>query len=90
MAIIVLHLEHFWGRIILDFVKRKQGGGLWSILDRNVLKKIKTLVYPPLELDSVYHLCLSISIDSLPMKVMFLPLEADVDAQVMALQFGGP
>ena len=47
-------------------------------------------MYLPLKLDSVYHLWLTLSLDCLPMKMRFIPLEADIDAEVVALRFEWP
>ena len=44
----------------------------------------------PLDLDSVYHLWLLLILDSLPLKVRFIPLDADMDAEVVALFCEGP
>ena len=41
-------------------------------------------MYLPMNLDYVYHLCLPLSLDSLPIKYRFLPMGADMGAEVMA------
>ena len=43
-------------------------------------------MYLPLKLDTVYHLCIPLSLDSLPNKVSFIPLEAEMYAEAMTLR----
>ena len=42
-------------------------------------------MYIPLNLNSLYHLWLPLSLGSLHMKVGFLPLEAEMDSEAMLL-----
>ena len=45
-------------------------------------------MYIPMELDSLYHPWLPMSLEYLSLKVGFLPLEADMDAEVMVFCCG--
>ena len=43
-------------------------------------------MYLLLNLDSIYHMWLPLSLDYLPLNVKFPTLEADMDAEAMALR----
>ena len=51
----------------------------------NLTKKKIHLIYLPLNMEYVYHIHIPLGIESLPLKVRFLPLEAYMDAEAVAL-----
>ena len=44
-------------------------------------------MFLPMKLESVYHMCIPLILDSLPHNMRFLPLEAEMDPEAMALRY---
>ena len=87
MAIIVMYMDNLCTIILLEFFRGNHGDVLQRISDRTIQRKKKIhLMHLPMNMESVYHLWLPLSLEYLHLKVRFLTMEVEMDAEAMELR----